>query len=87
MEEVESIIAGYDERHPAPPRIDEDQAQRIRNRVARGTERDINEDTHGKPKGKGNGVKESANDPLASLGLTEEQFDEFAGTKGLGNGN
>jgi len=87
VEEVESIIAGYDERHPAPPRIDEDQAQRIRNRVARGTERDINEDTHGKPKGKGNGAKESANDPLASLGLTEEQFDEFAGTKGLGNGN
>lgn len=84
IEEVESIIAGYDKRHPAPPRIDEDQAQRIRDRVARGKERDIIEDTHGKPNGKGNGVKEDTDDPLAALGLTEEQFDEFAGTKGLG---
>jgi len=87
IEEVDSIIAGYDERHPEPPRIDEDQAQRIRNRVAKGKERDIEEDTHGKPQGDGkdNGVQEHADDPLAALGLTEEQFDEFAGTKGLGN--
>jgi hypothetical protein len=85
--EVDSIIAGYDERHTEPPRIDEDQAQRIRSRVAKGKERDINEDTHGKPQGdgKGNGVQEYAEDPLAALGLTEEQFDEFAGTRGLGN--
>lgn len=86
-DEVDSIIAGYDERHPEPPRIDEDQAARIRSRVSQGKERDIHEDTHGKPEGdgKGNGVEESADDPLAALGLTEEQFDEFAGTKGLGN--
>jgi len=84
-DEVDSIIAGYDERHPEPPRIDEDQAQRIRSRAATGKERDIHEDTHGKPEdeGKGNGVDEHAEDPLAALGLTEEQFDEFAGTKGL----
>ena len=85
--EVDSIIAGYDERHPEPPRMDEDQAERIRRRAAQGKERDIHEDTFGKPEGegKGNGVDERADDPLAALGLTEEQFDEFAGTKGLGN--
>lgn len=86
-EEVDSIIAGYDRRHPEPPSLDEEQAARIRSRVARGKERDQHEDTYGRPEGsngKSNGADHSA-DPLASLGLTEEQFDEFAGTKGLGN--
>ena len=86
IEDVENIIAGYDRRHPEPPRMDEDQAQRIRSRVAQGVERDIYEDTHGRPEdGGGNGVEEHADDPLTALGLTEEQFDEFAGTKGLEN--
>jgi hypothetical protein len=86
IEEVDSIIAGYDQRHPEPPRIDEDQAERIRKRVAQGKERDIHEDTYGKPEGAGdNGVNEHTDDPLAELGLTEDQFDEFAGTRGLGN--
>jgi len=87
VEEVDSIIAGYDRRHPEPPSLDEEQAARIRSRVARGKERDQHEDTYGRPEGsngKSNGADHSA-DPLASLGLTEEQFDEFAGTKGLGN--
>ncbi|MBW2168482.1 MAG: hypothetical protein JRG69_04320 [Deltaproteobacteria bacterium] len=86
IEDVDNIIAGYDKRHPEPPRIDEDQAARIRSRVSLGKERDMYEDTHGRPEdgdGKGNGIDENANDPLVALGLTEEQFDEFAGTKGL----
>lgn len=85
-DEVDSIIAGYDKRHPEPPQLDEEQAARIRSRVARGHERDIHEDTHGHPKGsngKNNGTDGS--DPLASIGLNEELFDKFAGTKGLGN--
>jgi len=86
IDDVERVIASYDKRHPEPPRIDEDQAQRIRSRVAQGKERDVYEDTHGEPEfNKGNGVNENSNDPLAELGLTEEQFDEFAGTRGFGN--
>lgn len=86
-DEVDSIIAGYDKRHPEPPQLDEEQAARIRSHVARGQERDMHEDTHGHPEGsngKSNGADHQV-DPLADLGLTEEQFDEFAGTKGLGN--
>jgi hypothetical protein len=82
VEEARRIVAGYEAPKPRRTR-DEDEAQRIRARVAKGQERSLEEDTFGgKGKNRGNG---QSKDPLAEVGLdlTEDEFDELAGTKGL----
>lgn len=81
-EELQEKIQGYEGREE-PRTLDEDQAERIRRRVAKGKERSIEEDT-----GDGNRTSDGGNgvNPLEEFGLTEETFNEFAGTKkSLGN--
>ena len=84
VEEAERIVVGFRARS-ASRTIDEDEAQRIRARVAKGKERSLEEDTFGgkaRNRGKDNGKPRG---PLGDIGLdlTEAEFDELAGTKGL----
>jgi len=56
--------------------MDEDEADRIRKRVAQGKERSLEEDTHGRPDGKGNGAGAPS-----GIGLDEAEFNRLAGTR------
>lgn len=82
VEEAQRIVEGFEA--PKPHRThDEDEAQRIRARVAQGKERSQEEDTFG-----GQGTSRNngqSGDPLKAIGLelNEAEFDELAGTKGL----
>jgi len=82
VEEAQRIIDGFEAAPPVRIR-DDDEAQRIRARVAKGKERSLEEDTFGG--GKNRGDNGQATDPLKAIGLdlNEEEFEELAGTRGL----
>jgi hypothetical protein len=81
-EEVDAIVTEHAGRKPQR-RLDEDEAARIRARVSKGRERSLEEDTHGKNGGGDNKSKDAGGNPLAEFGMTEDQFDTFAGTRKL----
>jgi len=80
--EISRIVQSY--RRPAQGRRirDEDEAERIRARVGRGRQRSLEEDTFGTPRHSksGNGQHGVT---LDDFGLTENEFDELAGTGNL----
>lgn len=85
VEEARRIVARFGARKVSRT-IDEDEAQRIRARVSKGKERSLEEDTFGghqaRTRGKDNGRPRGLLGDIG-LDLTETEFDELAGTKGL----
>jgi len=88
IQEVNEIVetlteaAGYATENSGG-RLDEDQAERIRRRIAQGKERDLQEDTHGRPVTEGasggNGHDTTGKHLLEAMGLDDGEFDRLAG--------
>ena len=85
IEEVDTIVAGLteaaDDGGSSGRRLDEDEAEKIRKRIAQGKERDLHEDEHGRPATGDNGGngKTTGDDLLESMGLENGEFDRLAG--------
>jgi hypothetical protein len=79
-EDVDSIIKRHVDAKVQPRRIDEDEAARIRSRVAKGREADLDEEVRGGSKG--NGSDEDASNPLAQYGFSKQAFEELVRTRG-----
>lgn len=72
-EAVDRIVARFKPQR----RLDEDEASKIRARVAKGKERDLTEDTHGSRATRSNG---RGHGPLAEIGLRDDDFRRLSGT-------
>lgn len=75
-EEADQIIREF---VAAPRRLpDNDEAERIRSRVGRGKQRDLQEDTNGKPSTPPKGKDSGGNSLLEEVGLSSSDFDRLA---------
>jgi len=81
VSEVDRIVRSHGRRSSGGRVRDEDESERIRARLGRGKQRSLEEDTFGAPRKKSGNGQQGAT--LDDFGLTEQEFDELAGTGNL----
>jgi hypothetical protein len=81
VDEATRIVRTFESNSSSRRARDEDEAERIRARVGRGKQRSLEEDTFGRSRRKPSNGQQGAT--LDDFGLTEDEFDELAGTGNL----